>query len=310
MKTVFHGTIRPPREGEAPAAAALVVGAYLRALRLSRGVNGSDAAWAIGSSAATLSRLETGRLHRIEDAVALLAHYGIDDEANVRRALDHLLQKPHRNVLYDTVPGWLDRLHACQRQAESTVIHTAHTLPDMVRIPDYPVDALTQRLRADLHGHIPPRAPLTADTGGDVTLLLDEMVLHRPLGRPDMRADQLNHLEQLTSTEQGPRILLVPRWALVIPPAGLLYRMTLHGHELVAEEWSGFVLYYTGDAVALWQHRIRAAMAAAVPLGQAAACLPEERAQGKERTVEPRPRAHLVRPEGHLFLAPGGETVL
>ncbi|MBP8535940.1 helix-turn-helix domain-containing protein [Streptomyces sp. MK37H] len=70
MRTAFHGTIRPPREGEAPAAAALVMGAYLRALRLSRGVNGSDAAWAIGSSAATLSRLETGRLHRIADAIA------------------------------------------------------------------------------------------------------------------------------------------------------------------------------------------------------------------------------------------------
>ncbi|MFF5587692.1 Scr1 family TA system antitoxin-like transcriptional regulator [Streptomyces hygroscopicus] len=310
MTTAFRGTIRPPREGEAPAAAALVVGAYLRALRLSHGVTGSDAAWAIGSSAAKVSRLETGRLHRMEDAIALLEHYGIDDEPDVRPALEHLLQTPHRNVLYDTVPGWLDRLHACQRQAESMVIYTAHTLPDIVRIPDYPVDALTQRLRADLHGHIPPRAPLTAGTGGDVTLLLDEMVLHRPLGHPDMRADQLTHLQMLTSTEQGPRILLVPRWALVIPPSGLLHRMTLHGHELVAEEWSGFVLYYTGDAVAHWQHRIRAAMAAAVPLGQAAVSLPDERAQDKERTDGPRPRTHLVRPESRLSLAPGGEAVL
>ncbi|MDN3057424.1 hypothetical protein PH213_23305, partial [Streptomyces sp. SRF1] len=73
---------------------------------------------------------------------------------------------------------------------------------------------------------------------------------------------------------------------------------------------SGFVLYYTGDAVAHWQHRTRAAMAAAVPLGHVAVSLPDERAQDKDRTDEPGPRAHLVRPESRLSLAPGGEAVL
>ncbi|WNE99668.1 Scr1 family TA system antitoxin-like transcriptional regulator [Streptomyces luomodiensis] len=271
MKTAFQGKIRPPREGEAPAAAALVVGAYLRAVRLSRGVSGKEAAWAIGGSAAKVSRLETGRLHRVADVIRLLEYYGIDGKAHLR-AVDHLLQKPHRHVLHDAVPGWLDRLHACQRQADSTVIHTGHALPDFLRIPDYPVGLMAQHFRAELQLHVPPRAPLTAGTGEDVTLLLDEMGLHRPLGEPDVMPDQVAHLQQLTRSPQGPRILVVPQ--RVLPPRGLLlYQMTLHGHTLVAEERADFVIYHTGEALGPWQHRLRVAMDAAVPLDDAAVCV-------------------------------------
>ncbi|GAA1235978.1 Scr1 family TA system antitoxin-like transcriptional regulator [Streptomyces rhizosphaericus] len=260
--------IRPPREGEAPAAAALVIGAYLRAIRLARGLTGSDAAWTIGCSDATLSRLETGRLHRIADATELLEHYGIVDRSSLT-AVQYLLQEPHRHILCDHAPGWLDRLHACLRQADTLAIYSAFSIPHLVRIPAYPADALTQRLRGGAPIRVHPRVSVTADNGEGVTLLLDELALERLRTQTSVWPAQLDHLRQLAASAQGPQVLVVPRGAGAVPVASLMYEMTLHGHELVVEEAIGFVAYYTGDEAVQGRDFLQAALAAGVPFEQA-----------------------------------------
>ncbi|GAA3369782.1 hypothetical protein GCM10017744_090880 [Streptomyces antimycoticus] len=65
-------------------------------------------------------------------------------------------------------------------------------------------------------------------------------------------------------------MLVVPLEAGVIPPASLMYGMTLHGHDLVVEEGIGFVSYYTGDEAARGRHFLQTALAAGVPFEQAA----------------------------------------
>ncbi|MBI0293235.1 helix-turn-helix domain-containing protein [Streptomyces sp. PRKS01-29] len=302
--------ILPPstRSTETPAAA-VVLGAYLWALRLLRGLTMSEVAAAIHCSTSRMSRLETGHLCRPADALELMEHYGVVDRQS-REAVDRLLQEPPRQVLYDSAPGWLDRLHACQRRADSMVIHTACSLPDMVRIPEYSVGALAQHLRADLLVRIPPRAALSTVSGQDVTLLLDEMVLNRPVCQPSVMADQFAHLQKLGKSEMGPRILLVPLRAMVAPPPGLLYRMTVHGHELIAEEWGTFVLYYTGkEAAKLWQHRLQTALAAAVSAKETVMCLGRARLEMEAAECR-QSRVGQMSCESRLFLAPGGEAVL
>ncbi|NIY69473.1 hypothetical protein SMALB_7597 [Streptomyces malaysiensis] len=259
------GRIRLPREGEAPAAAPLVVGAYLRSLRRSRGMNGTDAAWMIRRSAATLSRMETGLLHRVADAVELLEYYGIEDAINLA-AVEDLLQEPQRHRLFDPGPGWLDRLRACQRQAENMVIYSAFTIPDLARIPTYPADALTRRLRAGIPVRLGPRERLTVDNGEGITLLLDKLVLGRLLSEPSVMAAQLAHLRQLAGSERGPRVLIVPVTVPVIPPAALTYAMTLAGHDLIVEEGPDSVVYYTGEEAAERRRLLQDALALGVPL--------------------------------------------
>ncbi|MEE4599152.1 Scr1 family TA system antitoxin-like transcriptional regulator [Streptomyces sp. DSM 41524] len=302
-------TLRQPTSSTETPPAAVVLGAYLRALRLLRGLTMNEVAAAIHCSTSRMSRLETGHLRRSADALELMEHYGLVDP-QCREAVDRLLQERQRHVLYDSAPGWLDRLHACQRRADSTVIHTACSLPEIVRIPEYSVDPLAQHLRAHLSARIPPRAALSTVSGQDVTLLLDEMVLHRPVCQPSVMADQFAHLQKLTKSALGPRVLLVPLWASVAPPAGLLYRMTVHGHELIAEEWGTFVLYYTGkEAAALWQDRIQAALAAAEPAQHTAMCL--GRARLEMEAVERRQsQVGQMSGESRLFLEPGGEAAL
>ncbi|MFI0769234.1 Scr1 family TA system antitoxin-like transcriptional regulator [Streptomyces sp. NPDC021218] len=263
MRTPSHYKIRPPHEGEAPAAAALVVGAYLRAVRHARRLTGSDAAWAIRCSAAKVSRLETGSLHRMADATGLLDLYGIDDLPSLT-AVEHLLREPRRHSLFDPAPGWLDRLHACQQQADTMVIYSAFAVPDIARISTYPAEAQTQWPRDDTPIRVRPRASLTAENGGGVTLLLDQMVLERPPSRPSVAPAQYSHLRQLASSARGPQILVVPLEAQVIPRASHMYGMTLHGHDLVVEQHHGYLHYYTGEEAAQRRHFLQAAQAAGV----------------------------------------------
>ncbi|MFD8509739.1 Scr1 family TA system antitoxin-like transcriptional regulator [Streptomyces antimycoticus] len=286
MKSPSPSKIRPPREGEAPAAAALVIGAYLRAMRLARGLSGDDAAWTIGRSAATLSRLETGRLHRIADATELLESYGAADRHSLT-AVEYLLQEPHRHILSDHAPGWLDRLHACLRQADTMVIYSSVSIPHVVRVPTYPTDILTQRLRGGEPNRVHPRASVTVDNGESVTLLMDELVLERLRSQPSVWSAQLSHLRQLATSAQGPRILVVPLEAGVIPLASLMYRMTLHGHDLVVQEGAGFALYYTGDDAVQGRHFLQTALAAGVPFEQTAVYLDEGPARFTEAAAGP-----------------------
>lgn len=280
MRSPSPSKIRPPREGEAPAAAALVIGAYLRAMRFARGLSGSEAAWTIGCSDAKLSRLETGRLYRIADATELLERYGIDDRPSLT-AVEYLLQESHRHILSDHAPGWLDRLHACLRQADTTVIYSSVSIPHVVRVPTYPTDILTQRLRGGEPNRV-HRASVTADNGKGVTLLMDQLVLERLRSQPSVWSAQLFRLRQLATSAQGPQILVVPVEAGVIPLSSLMYGMTLHGHDLVVQEGIGFVLYYTGDDAVQGRHFLQAALAAGVPFEQAAVYLDEGRARFTE----------------------------
>ncbi|GAA1104104.1 MULTISPECIES: helix-turn-helix domain-containing protein [Streptomyces violaceusniger group] len=68
--------------------APLVLGAYLRALRLAKGLTLSDAAEVIRSSAARLSRMETGQVaQQWRDVSTLLRRYGVINWSSIVGAL-------------------------------------------------------------------------------------------------------------------------------------------------------------------------------------------------------------------------------
>lgn len=269
-------------KGEAPAAATLVVGAYLRALRLSQKLTESEAGMAIRCSGSKISRLETGQLRRQVDAVGLLHHYGVKDFLTVR-GVQELLREPRRHVVVDSTPGWLDRLRACQAQADPISIYSAYAVPEIAQVPGYPVDQLAMVARSAELPRVAARQPLSPITGRGVTVLLDETVLMRSLGHPAVMAHQMTHLRDLAASGDGPQVLVVPLQAAVLPPApSLLYGMTVHGHELVAQEGPSFAVYYTGGEVKPWRERLWAALAAAVPATQGVGMLEQAHARFEE----------------------------
>ncbi|GAA0958549.1 MULTISPECIES: Scr1 family TA system antitoxin-like transcriptional regulator [Streptomyces violaceusniger group] len=217
--------------------APLVLGAYLRALRLARDLTLCDAAEVIGSSAAKLSRMETGQVaQQWQDVKTLLRFYEVTHWFTIVGALRWSGQqssapKRRAGTIHDNAEGWADRLRACEHHASAICVYASATIPRIVQTTEYPAAQL-------------PLLPSSTQPQ-DVTVILDGATLLRTFGNPQAMAAQMAHLQRLGVSPFGPRILVVPFQAGVIPPPGILHRFQLHGHEVFAEETRS-ALYTTG----------------------------------------------------------------
>ncbi|MBL1113979.1 helix-turn-helix domain-containing protein [Streptomyces sp. 110] len=234
--------------------APLVLGAYLRALRQAKGLKLCDAAEFIRSSAAKLSGMETGQVAQPwQDVCALARFYGVTDWSTIVGALRLAGQQPRdpkrrTGTIHDNTEGWTDRMPACEQHASAICVYASATIPRIVQTTEYPVAQL-------------PLLPSSTQPQ-DATVILDGATLLRTFGNPQAMAAQMAHLQRLGTSPFGPRILVVPFQAGVIPPPGNLHRFQLHGHEVLAEEtWSA--LYTTGPDSQPARDRLAAGLAAA-----------------------------------------------
>ncbi|EXU69294.1 hypothetical protein Z951_05070 [Streptomyces sp. PRh5] len=133
-----------------------VLGAYLRALRLARDLTLCDAAEVVGSSAAKLSRMETGQVaQQWQDVSTLLRFYGVTPWFTIVGALRWSGQQssaPERRAgtIHDNAEDWADRLRACEHHASATCGYASATIPHIVQTTEYPVarDCLAAGLAA------------------------------------------------------------------------------------------------------------------------------------------------------------------
>ena len=261
-------TIRPRvDESEAPAAASMVVGAYLRSLRRARGMTLHDAAWVIRGSASKISRLETCvSPQRDPDVAGLLRHYKIGPPAI--RATCEMVRAPRRDQWADAAPGWPARLAASYQEATAVRVFTMYLIPDILQIPAYAsLIPDPEGARADARALPPGHA--------DITLLLDESVLQRPFGASAVVAAQIAHLQERAAAGDI-RVLVVPLSAGIFASSGLLAELTLYGNELYADE-SGMAVYSTGEQGLVRRGILDAALAAAVSAERSAEMLEEAR---------------------------------
>ncbi|MEU8870137.1 Scr1 family TA system antitoxin-like transcriptional regulator [Streptomyces javensis] len=277
--------------------APLVLGAYLRSLRLAKGLTLTSAATTIRSSAAKLSRMETGQgAQQRRDVSTLARAYGVTDCSTIVGALRLAGQQsraPKRGAgtIHDDAEGWVDRLHACEHHASAICVYASVTIPRIVQAPEYSVAQLPSQLP-----RIPVHTVLPDNQSQEVTVLLDGATLLRTLGNPQATAAQMAHLQRLGTSPHGPRILVVPFQAGVIAPPGTLHRFQLHGQELFAEEtWSA--LYTTGPDSQPARQRLAAGLAAAKGPEASAALLDIAYARSEEaewhRRQAPAERAEL-----------------
>ncbi|TMU94911.1 Scr1 family TA system antitoxin-like transcriptional regulator [Streptomyces sp. DASNCL29] len=258
----------PPDCGPAP----LVLGAYLRSLRLAQGLTLAEAAWAIRGSAAKLSRMETARVPlRWEDISTLMGHYGITDCPTLEAAQEWTT-KTRWGIVGDAAPGWQDRLRACEHHASAISIYTSVTVPRIAQAVGCPVDELTLVTAATDEARVRVHSLIPGQPGQDVTILIDGAMLLRTLGHPRAMATQMAHLHRLATSAGGPRVLVAPLQAGAIPPAGNLYQFQLFGHELwVSEGYSA--TYATGADSEKYRHCLTAGLAAAKGAKMSAAML-------------------------------------
>ncbi|GHH56774.1 Scr1 family TA system antitoxin-like transcriptional regulator [Streptomyces candidus] len=262
----------PPTEVPQPPAR-IVLGVYLRGLREAKGITLQDAACVAGVSASAVSRWERAESPIPLDALrTLLRHFGVTGKHADYLAL-HLPPKNYirhereeesfaRRAPHD---HWADvagseaaaRCIAVMRRA-STLVEFCMLVPAGLRTPAY------QAVVLDPADGLDPDEPVLGlprwvhriewAGGQQRTVLLDETVLARPIGGPEVAAGQLRHLADLMRAEtpdgQGLIIRILPMdQALFIHTVTSPAEVTVHGHRLVMTR-GFFPGYETGSGAA------------------------------------------------------------
>jgi transcriptional regulator with XRE-family HTH domain len=200
--------------GRGATARRIVLGAQLRRLREAAHISRADAGYAIRSSDSKVSRLELGRVaFKERDVSDLLTMYGITDPGERDAFLEMVKQanEPGWWRRYsDVMPAWFHDFVGLEESASRIQTYELQFVPGLLQTeayarsiatrgrPEYaPDDAerrVTLRMRRQkiLTGMNPPK----------LWVVLDESVLHRPIGgRAVLRAqlEQLLELSKLSS---------------------------------------------------------------------------------------------------------------
>ncbi|GAB3496062.1 helix-turn-helix domain-containing protein [Amycolatopsis cihanbeyliensis] len=183
------------------------VSAQLRALRTARRLSCKDIAAALGWSESKVSRMETGERGLYADDVAAILGY-LQTPAAIRNELLELVrdgQERNWHEIHGKLPtNWRDLIRF---ENEATAIHNYESLviPGIAQTPEYSrtvIHGANPRLTGnEVETLVAARATRQVILGRrpapSVHLILDEMVLQRPVGEPELRRTQLHHLLSL-----------------------------------------------------------------------------------------------------------------
>jgi transcriptional regulator with XRE-family HTH domain len=203
------GSVPPSRAGST--ALRILLGAHLRRLRESRGISRERAGAAIRATHSKISRLELGRTSaKQRDLADLLTLYGINDERE-RESIFELARRArtpdwwHRYS--DILPGWFETYIGLEEVASAIRTYEVQFIPGLLQTPDYARAVILLRHTGASDEEIEHRVGLrvarqrllTMDSAPRLWTVLDEAVLRRPLGGPDVMREQLRYLIEITA---------------------------------------------------------------------------------------------------------------
>ncbi|MGY4987140.1 helix-turn-helix domain-containing protein [Streptomyces nigrescens] len=197
-----------PRGG--PTVLRIVLGTQLRRLREGAGITREAAGDAIRGSHAKISRLELGRVSCKERDVAdLLTLYNVTDEA-VRADFLKLARRTSSPGWWhqygDVLPGWFETHIGLEEAASVIRTYEVQFVPGLLQTPDY-ARAVAQlghprsspeEIERRVQLRVQRQELLTIPDAPRVWAVIDEASLRRPLGGPEVMADQLRHLLKVT----------------------------------------------------------------------------------------------------------------
>ncbi len=186
-------------------AMARVLGHYLRALRENRAVSPLTAGHHIRAHASKISRMETAHVTlKPRDVGDLLELYGVDPQEQVEivRMVERSARPDWWQPYGEVVPDWLQQLIGLERDAHVIRTYETQFVPGLLQTPAYahavvlsghrlaPPDEVEQRVALRLE-----RQRRMNEAGAPVLwALIDEGVLHRPVGGPQVMREQLEYL--------------------------------------------------------------------------------------------------------------------
>jgi transcriptional regulator with XRE-family HTH domain len=190
-------------EWTGPTVLRLLLGSRLRHLREAKGITPQEAARAIRATDSKISRIELGRSPVREiDAEDLLTLYGVNDTAEREELLTLASRASERGWWHrygDLVPDWLQTYIGLEEAARSIRTYESQFVPGLLQteryaaalmgLADFPADEVERRveLRRD-------RQRRFRDGSLALWAVVDEAVLRRRVGAPDVMREQLAYL--------------------------------------------------------------------------------------------------------------------
>jgi transcriptional regulator with XRE-family HTH domain len=191
----------------------------LRRLREEAGLTHNEVGRSLEWSPSKVSRIETGQ-SRVQtgDVRDLLEIYGITDAATID-ALVQLAREARRRGWWTRYTDVLGSGTYVGLEAEAATLHTYETMciPGLLQTPDYAsalIRAVQTRpdpetLERALTARMARQEILTRSDPPEVWAILDESVLNRPVGGPEVMSAQLQHLIEVSSRPNTPITLQV-----------------------------------------------------------------------------------------------------
>ncbi|MET8333450.1 helix-turn-helix transcriptional regulator [Streptosporangium canum] len=196
--------------GGGPTILRILLGAQLRRLRTARGVSREDAGYAIRASHAKISRLELGRVgFKERDVADLLTLYGVTAPCDRSPLLALALQANAPGWWHkygDLLPNWFEVYVGLEAAASIVRTYEVQFVPGLLQSPEYARAVIMLVHSAASAEEVDRRVALRMTrqerlTRPDATTLwavMDEAVLRRPIGGPQVLRAQIDHLLKVT----------------------------------------------------------------------------------------------------------------
>jgi transcriptional regulator with XRE-family HTH domain len=184
------------------------VGSEFKRLREAAGVTMDQAAERIGGDKSKISRQENGRqsVSKLE-AEALLELYRVEDQ-RLRTALTTMARESRRKGWWaqhgDLLAESLQEQISIESDAARILLFQPLTVPGLLQTREYAEESIRsveksrgaseEQIETYVSVRMGRQEILHGDSAPQVLCLLDEAVLHRPMGSPDVMAAQLQRL--------------------------------------------------------------------------------------------------------------------
>ncbi|MFJ4848439.1 helix-turn-helix domain-containing protein [Streptomyces sp. NPDC088733] len=202
------------RSSSAPTVLRVVLGKRLQDLREKAGVSYEDAAGALDVTHATIRRIEKAEVGlRIPYVEKLLQTYGVTDPAEIANFLD-LAREANRpgwwHRFRDVLPEWFSAFVSLEGEAELIRAYEPHYVPGLLQTPQYAEAVLRagrphasqEEIERGVALRMERQALLSREQPPLLWVVIDETVLRRPIGGPQVMRDQVDRLIEACAMPQ------------------------------------------------------------------------------------------------------------
>ncbi|MEU6645908.1 helix-turn-helix transcriptional regulator [Saccharomonospora sp. NPDC046836] len=198
-------------QASGPTARRMILGAQLRRLREGAGISRADAGYHIRASESKISRLELGRVgFKERDVEDLLTMYGVgdlEDRVSFLALVKQSNQPGWWQKFNEFMPKWFDDFVGLEEAASRIQTYELQFVPGLLQTEDYAraivTHGLPENASAAEEGRVALRMRrqrlLFRPNAPRLWAVVDESVLHRPIGGRAAHRAQLDQLLELTT---------------------------------------------------------------------------------------------------------------